>query len=300
MTVLTLPDVARQTARSPAALTWVGMEGIALPIRLGSRSVTAKLNAGVSLDDADARGIHMSRLYLALAPLEEAPLTLQAVKDVLNAFLTSQDGLSQHAYLSVEGELPLKRQALISPLAGWKSYPFTLRCQLTPAGFQAELDLTVGYSSTCPCSAALARQLIQQAFEEDFAEIPLTKSAVSAWLGSEEGILATPHSQRSSVECSLRLSESENGEWPLADSIENSIDRIERALGTALQTAVKRIDEQAFALANGQNLMFCEDAARRLDKALRQAPGVSGFQLKVVHAESLHAHDAVARSEWNW
>ncbi len=300
MTVLTLPDVASQTARSPAALTWVGMEGIALPIRLGSRSVTAKLSAGVSLDDADARGIHMSRLYLALAPLEEAPLTLPAVKDILNAFLTSQEGLSQNAYLSIEGELALKRQALISPLAGWKSYPFPLRCQLTPAGFQAELDLTVGYSSTCPCSAALARQLIQQAFEEDFSEIPLTKSAVSAWLGSEEGILATPHSQRSSVECSLRLSESENGEWPLANSIENSIDRIERALGTALQTAVKRIDEQAFALANGQNLMFCEDAARRLDKVLRQAPRVSGFQLKVVHAESLHAHDAVARSEWNW
>tara|TARA_R110000751_G_scaffold147954_1_gene252630 strand:- start:663 stop:1052 length:390 start_codon:yes stop_codon:yes gene_type:complete len=123
MTVLTLPDVASQTARSPAALSWVGMEGIALPIQLGSRSLTAKLNAGVSLDDSEVRGIHMSRLYLALAPFEEGSLTIPAVKDVLNAFLTSQDGLSQHAYLSIEGELPLKRQALISPLAGWKSYP---------------------------------------------------------------------------------------------------------------------------------------------------------------------------------
>lgn len=119
---------------------------------------------------------------------------------------------------------------------------------------------------------------------------------MAAWLGSEEGILATPHSQRSFVECRLRLAEDDNAELP----IERSIDRIEQTLGTALQTAVKRIDEQAFALANGQNLMFCEDAARRLDKALRQAPGVTGFQLKVVHAESLHAHDAVARSEWNW
>ena len=298
MTVLTLPDVASQTTHLPGALSWVGMEGIALPISLGSRSVTAKLNAGVSLDASEARGIHMSRLYLALAQLEDAPLTLPAVQGVLRQFLTSQEGESLHAYLSVEGELPLKRAALISPLAGWKSYPFSLRCQLTPQGLQAELTLTVGYSSTCPCSAALARQLIQQAFEEDFADIPLTNSAVSAWLGSEEGILATPHSQRSSVECSLRLSASEA--LPIADSIEHSIDRIEQALGTALQTAVKRIDEQAFAFANGQNLMFCEDAARRVDKALRQAPGVSGFQLKVVHAESLHAHDAVARSEWNW
>lgn len=302
MTALTLPDVASQTSRSQCTLTWVGMEGVALPILLGSRSVTAKVNAGVSLDVTEARGIHMSRLYLALAPLEEAPLALPAIKTVLSEFLTCQAGLSQHAYLSLEGEVPLKREALISPLAGWKSYPFTLRCQLTPAGFQAYIDLTVGYSSTCPCSAALARQLIQQAFEEDFSEIPLTKAAVSAWLGSEEGILATPHSQRSSVECSLRLADISDGnqESDGALPVEPLIDRIEKALGTALQTAVKRIDEQAFALANGQNLMFCEDAARRLDKALRQAPGVSGFQLKVVHAESLHAHNAVARSEWNW
>ncbi|MBT2774835.1 GTP cyclohydrolase I FolE2 [Halomonas sp. ISL-60] len=299
MTVLTLPDVASQTTRLTSTLTWVGMEGIALPVQLGTRSVTAKLDAGVSLDDSEARGIHMSRLYLALAPLEDAPLTLPTVKDILSTFLTSQEGLSQQAYLTVEGELPLKRQALISPLAGWKSYPFSLRGQLTPAGFQVELGLTVGYSSTCPCSAALVRQSIQQAFEEDFSEIPLTQSAVSAWLGSEEGILATPHSQRSFVECSLRLAEGENEELPIADWLEEAVDRIEKALGTALQTAVKRIDEQAFALANGQNLMFCEDAARRVDKALRQAPGVAGFQLKVVHAESLHAHNAVARSEWH-
>ncbi|MCA1772013.1 MAG: GTP cyclohydrolase FolE2 [Halomonas sp.] len=299
MTVLTLPDIASQTTHLTSTLAWVGMEGIALPVQLGTRSVTAKLDAGVSLDDSEARGIHMSRLYLALAPLEDAPLTLLIVKDILSTFLTSQEGLSQQAYLTVEGELPLKRQALISPLAGWKSYPFSLRGQLTPAGFQIELGLTVGYSSTCPCSAALARQSIQQAFAEDFSEIPLTPSAVSAWLGSEEGILATPHSQRSSVECSLRLAEGENEELPIADWLERAVDRIEKALGTALQTAVKRIDEQAFALSNGQNLMFCEDAARRVDKALRQAPGVAGFQLKVVHAESLHAHDAVARSEWN-
>ena len=72
------------------------------------------------------------------------------------------------------------------------------------------------------------------------------------------------------------------------------IDEAERALGTAVQTAVKRADEQAFALANGQNLMFCEDAARRLNVALKTAPGVKGFKLKVVHAESLHSHDAIS------
>ncbi|BBI54154.1 hypothetical protein HORIV_65750 [Vreelandella olivaria] len=72
MTVLTLPDVASQTTRLTSTLTWVGMEGIALPIQFGTRSLTAKLDAGVSLDDADARGIHMSRLYLGLSSLEDA------------------------------------------------------------------------------------------------------------------------------------------------------------------------------------------------------------------------------------
>ncbi len=65
-----------------------------------------------------------------------------------------------------------------------------------------------------------------------------------------------------------------------------------------MQTAVKRADEQAFALANGQNLMFCEDAARRLHRALVPREEVSGFEVRVVHAESLHAHDAVAVSRW--
>lgn len=67
-----------------------------------------------------------------------------------------------------------------------------------------------------------------------------------------------------------------------------------------MQTAVKRADEQAFALANGQNLMFCEDAARRLYKALRQIEWSTAFKLRVEHAESLHAHDAVAASQWQW
>jgi GTP cyclohydrolase I len=65
-----------------------------------------------------------------------------------------------------------------------------------------------------------------------------------------------------------------------------------------VQTAVKRPDEQAFALANGQNLMFCEDAARRLNLALQRTPGINQFHIRVIHAESLHAHDAVAESSW--
>ncbi|QEM82250.1 GTP cyclohydrolase FolE2 [Halomonas binhaiensis] len=290
-----LVDVTTDSASRRGALQWVGMEQIALPFRVAGESVAGKVSAGVNLQDPSARGIHMSRLYLALAELEGQELSLSRAASVLRSFLDSHEGLSDTAFLDLSGEALLKRPALISPHAGWKAYPFALRCRQDDRGLQVVLDLTVGYSSTCPCSAALARQLIQQAFDEDFIDMPVTREGVKAWLGSEQSILATPHSQRSQAHISVRLSE-DLDELPLVALI----DRLERALGTALQTAVKRVDEQAFALANGQNLMFCEDAARRLHHSLREQAEVRGFQLRVVHAESLHAHDAVARSEWNW
>ena len=72
------------------------------------------------------------------------------------------------------------------------------------------------------------------------------------------------------------------------------IDSIEGALKTPVQTAVKRVDEQEFAKLNGQNLMFCEDSARRLKRALDGQPCYQDFWLRVNHLESLHAHNAVA------
>jgi GTP cyclohydrolase I len=63
-----------------------------------------------------------------------------------------------------------------------------------------------------------------------------------------------------------------------------------------VQTAVKREDEQAFALLNGANLMFCEDAARRAQATLDADENIADFHVRVSHLESLHAHDAVAEA----
>jgi GTP cyclohydrolase I len=293
MNALTLPDIAAQAARQTLPLEWVGMCGIALPVSLEGQRVGAKADAGVSLDDGEARGIHMSRLYLALEVLERENLSPALLRRVLQQFLDSHEGLSNNAYLNIHTDLLLKRPALISPLAGWKSYPLSIAASLKNQMFHVELKIDVAYSSTCPCSAALARQLIQAQFVDDFANKPLQHAEVLAWLGSTKGIVATPHSQRSSAQLHLHLDEFID-ELPLSVIINDA----EAALGTAVQTAVKRADEQAFALANGQNLMFCEDAARRLNLALRRSPGVSAFHLRVIHAESLHAHDAVAESHW--
>jgi GTP cyclohydrolase I len=295
MNALTLPDIAAQPSRQILPLEWVGMCGIALPLLFEGQRISAKADAGVSLDDGEARGIHMSRLYLALEMLEQKNLTPLLLRQVLQRFLDSHQGLSSNAYLRIHTDLLLKRPALISPLAGWKTYPVSIEARLKDAMFHVELKVDVIYSSTCPCSAALSRQLIQQQFVNDFANKALQHADVLAWLGTSKGMVATPHSQRSSAQLRLRLDDYLEG-LPLIAVINDA----EAALGTAVQTAVKRADEQAFALANGQNLMFCEDAARRLNLALKRSPGISAFQLRVVHAESLHAHDAVAESCWNW
>ncbi len=294
MNSMTLPDIAAQTARQALPLEWVGMCGIELPVLLEGQRLSAKADAGVSLDDGEARGIHMSRLYVSLAALEHTNLSPGFLRQILRHFLDSHDGLSKNAYLNIHTDLLLKRPALVSPLAGWRSYPVTLSASLKNEMFHVELKIDVQYSSTCPCSAALARQLIQQQFIDDFANKPLQHADVLSWLGTNKGIVATPHSQRSTAQLHLQLDEFID-ELPMSTIINDA----EAALGTAVQTAVKRADEQAFALANGQNLMFCEDAARRLNLALRRSPGVNAFHLRVIHAESLHAHDAVAESRWH-
>ena len=125
MNAFVLPDVASQTCSDQGIpLKWVGMQGIALPVRLAEQRLNAYVDAGVSLDRSDARGIHMSRLYLALERLEHQELTAPLLDEVLGHFLDSHCDLSKTASLRLKGDVRFKRPALLSQLAGWKAYPF--------------------------------------------------------------------------------------------------------------------------------------------------------------------------------
>ncbi len=131
----------------------------------------------------------MSRLYLALESLEHQPLTPLALRHLLQTLLQATKVYQTPAYIDLSFDyLLLKRPALISPLAGWKPLSVTLRARIENEMFHVELSVGVPYSSTCPCSAALARQLIQQQFEADFPEQSLEREAVVQWLGSSEGL----------------------------------------------------------------------------------------------------------------
>ena len=291
-----LPDVA--TGAQPdagGALDWVGMEGIDMPVRCadgqdGTFTVPGRVSVQVNLADPAARGIHMSRLYLALEKsLGEQTLTPSGLRSLLHALVASHVDLSTRVRLRIEYAQLLKRRALVSDNAGWRAYPVTVEAQLLDDHFSVQLGCEVTYSSTCPASAALSRQLNQQRFDEDFAGAVPSQRAVREWLGSERGMAATPHAQRSTATVMVRLAP--GFDLPVSELI----DAIEGALATPVQTAVKREDEQAFAKLNAENLMFCEDAARRIRIALDADDRIAGYRIRAAHHESLHPHDAVAQ-----
>jgi GTP cyclohydrolase I len=292
-----LPDVAGDAVALARPLDWVGMEHMALPLRFASdadeaMSLAADVDVAVDLHDADARGIHMSRLYLQVQErLAGEVLRAAGLRRLLPELVASQRGLATAARLVLRFPLLLSRPALESGHRGWKQYPVALHAQWRDAHFALAVQVSVEYSSTCPASAALSRQLNAGRFAEDFAGQDLVqREAITSWLASPRGLAATPHAQRSRAEVRAWLRPSLD-ELPIAALI----DGIEAALGTPVQTAVKREDEQAFARANAENLMFCEDAARRVAAVLASDVRIERFELAVAHFESLHPHDAVAR-----
>lgn len=293
-----MPDVAADANPvNQETLDWVGMSHISLPVNIAqangkSQPVLAHLDIHVDIVNPDVKGIHMSRLYLLLNRFAaEQLVTPSSIENLLNQVCESHHGISESAILRMSFDYPLNRPALKSDYSGWKPYPSIIEAIKRADTFSLEIAVSVPYSSTCPCSAALSRQLLQEAFRDDFAQQgSITKEAVEAWLRSERGSVATPHSQRSYAKVRTKIDSKTHNILPLV----TLIDTIEGALKTPVQTAVKREDEQEFARLNGANMMFCEDAARRLKSTLNPINDYLDFWIRVEHHESLHDHDAVA------
>lgn len=289
-----LPDITSDhTSLNALPLQWVGMEAISLPISIFNNAnevihTTAKADLFVSLNKTDAKGIHMSRLYLLLnEQLNHKALTGQHLTTLLKSMLDSQQGLSLNAKINLAFELTLNKPALLSNQSGYQTYPVVISKEIKNEKITTQLNITIPYSSTCPCSAALARQALSDAVATQFVEDRIDKHAILKWLSSPQGSIATPHSQRSYAYITMVI---EGDDLPLLPTI---ISQLEQAIGTPVQTAVKREDEQAFAKLNAENLLFCEDAARRVKQALELKSDISNYHFKIEHQESLHAHNAV-------
>lgn len=290
------PDVASDNASHiSSTLDRVGMSDVELPVLIADHkanlvTIPAHVDLFVSLDDPHVKGIHMSRLYLkAKEFLLNYPLSFPTLASLSEALIETHQDMSFSSHIAVSFEYIMRKPALVSDASGYRFYPVTLSVTRgQDSKLIYELDIQLVYSSTCPCSAALARQLVQESFSEKFKDSNnIDKDQILSWIASEESQIAVPHAQRSNLDLKLRFKE-----VSAKLNLDYWITRIEDTLTTPVQAAVKREDEQEFARLNGKNMMFSEDAARRLKLILDQEISVSDYKIAVEHMESLHAHNA--------
>ena len=278
-----LNDFQKLPAKNAVKIPYVGIERYRLPIQFLSENgpVGHDSTASMFVELASGKtGVNMSR-FCAILQEEAAkgPLDKAFFKTTLSRFRKdlrddSSEDLIDKATLEISFDFPMKQKSLKSNLWGWQYYPVTIKAEENSLG-QISMILKVNYeySSTCPCSLSMAKQ-----YEEDYR------------LGrTQEGNgIATAHSQRSRATVLIHHS------YESDLNLEKVIDLLRLALPTETQSMVKRLDEQAFAILNGENPMFVEHASRRLAAVLDRVDDISYWEAKVEHFESLHSHNAVA------
>jgi GTP cyclohydrolase I len=280
-----LPDVAKSRSLQPQIpLEWVGMRNIHLPVKFLGTHLHARFSASVDLP-GEHRGIHMSRIYAILnQEFAGNELSSQLIEKVHERILQSQSASSKKSKLEIYLELAQERASLVSGHSGYRIYPVNITSTMpSEDGFLCKFELI--YSSTCPASAALSRTEIAAAFEKKFSQQLVSVDLVKNWLLQEEALAATPHAQRSVATLEVAIKD--------LQLIPSFLSSFENRLSTVVQTLVKREDELEFAKRNAQNLMFCEDAARKLAGHCQEL-GIRKYFIEVKHLESLHPHDAVA------
>lgn len=287
-----LPDVALQKINLHGkTLTWVGMKDIQAHIYLKNGiQAPAVVSAFVNLINPQVRGIHMSRLFQAVQDhFAGRDFNFEILEKIGKQMIDSHAGLSDQSKLNVQFQWPLQQKSLVSDLSAARNYPVEFSVVKASSESSFRFKVEVLYSSTCPASAALSQQLIQSRFKQEFGNQDLVGSEkIIKWLGEASSLAGTPHAQRSIAELEFEVTDIN------AFKAEEIIQKIEMTLKTPVQSFVKREDEQEFARLNAENLMFCEDAARRLKSEFEIHPVVQIVSGCVRHIESLHPHEAVA------
>ena len=262
---------------SRVPLRKVGIAPVDLPIIVkrregGVQQLQAQASLYCSLDDVNAKGLNLSRLYLLMHDKIKDHLTVDGIKDALKELAEKQG--SKHAYCKLRFKYPWTQDALRSKndygtkLRGHIAYDTEVEGQYHDGSYKFFLKLKYVYSSTCPCSFELAHDATEK-----------------------RGQAANAHSQRSILTIKI--------EFPVDRVvwIEDLVELCRKHIPTEVQIVVKRIDEQAFAELNGSNLLFSEDVCRIMHQALSEWDNqgrISDFSIAVSHEESLHPWNAIA------
>lgn len=303
-------DLLSTTPKGFENLDWVGMEGIEGVLNFSHRQSESQsisgwagmtqlaVKADVFVNLTGPRGIHMSRLYrILMDQLFAQKFSWSQMDLVLSQLLESQSEHSDQLKLILKTNWVKTQKSLLTDLKGLRHYPLQLEWQSQvmkkKRAIRFFLTWKILYSSTCPMSLALAKQVWS---EEVTASLSASDYAT---------LPAAPHAQRSEAVVSIELDWAQvcqlmKKPGDMESFFDDSLQKLEAAIRTPVQTSVKRQDEQEFARLNGQYPLFCEDAARVLSQEIQQwmqlksQPRIKNFHIKVRHLESLHPFNAVA------
>lgn len=291
----TLPDpqIDPVIPGSRVALDKVGIAPVDLPITVsrrdgGTQVLQAEASLYCSLDDANAKGLNLSRLYLLMHDKIADKLSIDGIRDALEEMAEKQGAKS--AYCKLRFKYPWMQKALrsrkpyeegdafewgpegklgVEKLQGHIAYNVVLEGRYSSdTGTEFFLTVDYVYSSTCPCSFELAHNATE-----------LRAAAANA------------HSQRSIMKTTVQF-KPDSIIW-----IEDLVEMHRQAIPTEVQVVVKRRDEQAFAELNGSNLLFSEDAVRLMYASLDDwydEGKIQDFSIVTSHEESLHPWNAIA------
>ena len=278
-----LNDVQKIPDKTTIAIDQVGIERFRLPISLKHADGTPRghdAEASMSIPlKAGKTGVNMSRFCLILQEeAEKDHLSQNLMRRVLHRFryeLRDFDHESplDKSFLTIQFRYPVKQTSLSSGHWGWQYYEMEYEGMSIQDKTSFSLKIKYEYCSTCPCSLSLAKQ-----YEKDYQE-GKTQRGVG---------VASPHAQRSVATVQVYYDDTKEF------SLEDLIQLLRTAIPTETQSLVKRIDEQSFAILNGENPMFVEHVARRLALVLNNDPRIWDWNAKIEHLESLHSHNAVA------
>ena len=272
------PQVEPVLVGSRVPIRKVGIAPVDLPIVVkrrdgGTQILQSEASLYCSLDDVNAKGLNLSRLYLLMHEKIKDHLTIDGIKDALKELADKQG--SKNAYCKLRFKYPWHQDALRSKrdnsdekLRGHIAYKTEIEGQYRDGEYKFYLTVDYVYSSTCPCSFELAHDATEK-----------------------RNAAANAHSQRSIMKVKIEFSP-ENVVW-----IEDVVELCRKQIPTEVQIVVKRRDEQAFAELNGSNLFFSEDVCRLMYEALDEwydNGRIFDFCISVSHEESLHPWNAIA------
>jgi GTP cyclohydrolase I len=263
---------------APIAIQKVGIAPVDLPVQFRRRDgqvekLHAKVSLYGSLDDANAKGLNLSRFYLLMHEAIAEQMSIEGLQGILRIMKEKQN--CKNAFCKLRFDYPWTQFALrtLNPSTGKRQeghiyYKCELEGQLIDQVYKFYLTVDYIYSSTCPCSFELAQN----------ARVLRGKAA-------------NGHSQRSVAKIKIEFDPTKIV-W-----IEDVVELARRQIPTEVVVVCKRRDEQAFAELNGANLIFTEDAVRLLYVGLNdwyRDNRIKDFSIVTEHIESLHPWSAIA------